>query len=180
MPASSDVSVGSDDELPPEAEPPQRLRIDIVHRSGDWSDFHDLEAAITAAADALGSHPSIDLEGRAACIALASDAEVRGLNREFRGVDKPTNVLSFPALALVAETPRSLGDVVLAAETVLSEAMAAGISPIHHAQHLIVHGLLHLLGFDHADDAQAGEMERLEVEVLRRLGVADPYRADAI
>jgi probable rRNA maturation factor len=121
-------------------------------------------------------------------VVLADDALVRSLNREYRGNDAPTNVLSFafqhsakfaPSFDIGrgAAEPRHLGDVVLAAETVGREARAQGTPPAHHLQHLVVHGLLHLLGFDHDTDARAEVMERLEAQILATLGVPDPYAA---
>lgn len=180
MPASHDTAMSGNDEPPVEAEPPQRLWLDVMHESGDWSPLGDVDVAIHAAAQALATHPALDLQPASACIVLASDADVRVLNRDYRGFDKPTNVLSFPTAAVVTGVPRHLGDVVLAAGTVLAEARAERIDPIHHLQHLVVHGLLHLLGYDHESKQQADEMERLEVAILSRLAVADPYREDAI
>jgi probable rRNA maturation factor len=103
--------------------------------------------------------------------ALGDDALLRRLNREFRGKDKPTNVLSFPAGAA-----GTLGDVALAFETCAREAHAQRKDLGAHVRHLVVHGTLHLLGYDHETDAEAFAMEARERRVLRRLGVADPYR----
>ena len=110
---------------------------------------------------------------------LADDAALRELNREFRGQDKPTNVLSFPA----EEKPQSgapmvlLGDVVLAYETVAREARTQGKSLAEHAAHMVVHGVLHLLGFDHErGGSEAERMEALETQILAKLGVPNPYR----
>ena len=112
-----------------------------------------------------------------AAVALSSDARVRVFNRDYRGKDKPTNVLSFPAgFGHVSPgEPRHIGDIALAAETLLREAAEQGKQPRDHLQHLLVHGLLHLLGYDHETEAQAAEMEALEVEILAALGIADPY-----
>lgn len=111
-------------------------------------------------------------------IVLADDGLIHALNRQWRGQDKPTNVLSFPANDgdLPADAPRLLGDVVLAFETVAAEAELQGKPLSHHLHHLVVHGVLHLLGFDHKADAEAEAMETLEIAVLARLGVPDPYR----
>ena len=113
-------------------------------------------------------------------VLLADDAMVRDLNATFRGVDKPTNVLSFPAgeAALAEEpgSPRHLGDIALAHETVAREAQATGISVHDHAAHLIVHGLLHVVGYDHETDFDAEAMETLETRILAALGIDDPYR----
>lgn len=105
-------------------------------------------------------------------LALADDAQVRVLNRDYRGKDKPTNVLSFES----GDRP-FLGDVVLALETVLAEAKDQGKKPADHLTHLVVHGVLHLLGHDHEKTSEARKMEQVEVEVLSGLGVPDPYEA---
>lgn len=105
-------------------------------------------------------------------LALADDAAIRILNRDYRGKDKPTNVLSFES----GDQP-FLGDVVLALETVLNEAREQGKPPADHLAHLVVHGVLHLLGHDHESRTDARRMELMEVEVLAGLGVPDPYEA---
>lgn len=128
-------------------------------------------AALAAAAP--GGEPPLILG-----VILTDDAEQRRLNLSYRGIDAPTNVLSF-ALADVAPPPGApvlLGDVVLAYETVAREAAEQQKTLAAHLQHLVVHGVLHLLGFDHENDTQAAKMEALEVEILQRLGVPDPYR----
>ena len=115
-------------------------------------------------------------------ILLADDALVRRLNREYRRVDEPTNVLSFPGAwpraAGVARAPLALGDVVLARQTVAAEALALAKPVADHVSHLVVHGVLHLLGYDHRSVGEADEMERLEVGVLAMLGIDDPYADD--
>lgn len=110
-------------------------------------------------------------------VTLSDDAAVRELNREWRGKDKPTNILSFPMRQLrPGDRPGPLlGDLVLARETLRREAEAEGKTAADHARHLVVHGTLHLLGYDHETDADADRMEALEVAILRGLGVADPY-----
>ncbi|HKW53931.1 MAG TPA: rRNA maturation RNase YbeY [Stellaceae bacterium] len=111
-------------------------------------------------------------------IVLGDDALVQALNRQWRGLDKPTNVLSFPValVALPPGAPRLLGDIVLAFETLAAEATAQGKPLAHHLRHLVVHGVLHLVGFDHEAAGEAARMEALEVAVLAGLGVPDPYR----
>jgi probable rRNA maturation factor len=113
-------------------------------------------------------------------ITLADDAGLRRLNRDYRGRDMPTNVLAFPAWEPGKRAPPSarllLGDVVLGFETVVREAAEQGKPLADHLRHLIVHGVLHLLGYDHRTEADAVTMEALETSVLATLGVPDPYR----
>ncbi len=113
-------------------------------------------------------------------IVLADDAAQRQLNRTYRGTDAPTNVLAFaladPQAAAPPGSPVLLGDVVLAFETVAREAAEQHKPLADHLRHLVVHGVLHLLGFDHQSDAEAAVMEAREIEILARLGVPDPYR----
>lgn len=119
-------------------------------------------------------------------VRLTSDAEVRALNSQWRGKDKPTNVLSFPMLeaddleaAKVAGPELLLGDIVLARGVCVAEAAEKGVGVDDHATHLIVHGTLHLLGYDHHDDDEATDMEAREVRALHRLGIANPYEVTA-
>jgi probable rRNA maturation factor len=195
-PGDTSPSPSPAEPAPADPEPPQRLALTILATAGDWSAFAGRGAAIRAAADAVAGHPRCEsAHGAEACVVLADDAFVQSLNRSYRGKDSPTNVLSFPFQAppgtgapggfddegivgaMTGPEPRQLGDVVLAAETVTGEASAEGIPPVHHLQHLVVHGLLHLMGFDHETDAQAEVMEGLEVEILATLGIGDPYAA---
>ena len=110
-------------------------------------------------------------------VALADDTAVRRLNRQYRGIDRATNVLSFPTAAPAGAGALPLGDVVLAHETVAAEARAQGKVVADHVSHLVVHGVLHLLGYDHERTADAEIMERLEIAILAGLGVADPYKS---
>ncbi len=116
-------------------------------------------------------------------IVLADDTAVQALNRHWRGKDAPTNVLSFAALddedaPLADGAPLLLGDVILAYETTAAEAMAQGKPLDDHFSHLVIHGILHLLGFDHEDEDEAIEMEALESTLLAALGIPDPYGED--
>ncbi len=155
----------------------------------DWDSSNWVDVARKAATSAiaesafpqLGSGPrSVELGVR-----LTNDAEVRALNAEWRGKDKPTNVLSFPMAEpreMDDKTPDGpelmLGDIVLARGVCVAEAADKSISIEAHASHLLVHGTLHLLGYDHHDDAAAIDMEAREVRALARLGIADPYAGD--
>ncbi len=108
-------------------------------------------------------------------VALVDDAAIQGLNRRWRGADKPTNVLSFPATAEMRESDGLLGDIVLAFETIRREAESEEKPLLDHIAHLAVHGALHLLGYDHEDDSEAERMEDRERQILAGLGVPDPY-----
>ncbi len=101
---------------------------------------------------------------------LADDAAVQALNRDFRSKDKPTNVLSFPS-----GEEEYLGDIIVSLDTVKREAEAQGKTFEHHLTHLLVHGILHLLGYDHEQEEEAVEMEGLEIEILEKIGISNPY-----
>jgi len=187
MDTPGDIGPTTVDEDGHESEPPpRRLSLEVVIEAGDWPDADTMEALVADVARVLGAAPEMTdlLDGPAtACIAFAADADVRTLNAQFRGKDKPTNVLSFPAQAppldmLALDELRPLGDVVLASETVAMEARELGIPWSHHVQHLVVHGVLHLLGHDHEADGEAEIMEALETRILADLGVPDPYRSN--
>ncbi len=159
-----------------------QLDIDIE----DWPDGEWEALAERAAAAAGQIAPELANPRLLASLLFTSDAEVHALNREWRDRDKPTNVLSFPMLERTdlvhldpAEgPPEMLGDIALAYETCAREAADKGVPLANHATHLIVHGLLHLAGYDHElGEAEAEEMEALEVKVLALLGIADPYSA---
>ncbi len=176
------ASTPGDGEARDEPEPRQShaVDLDITHEAGDWSAFPQAEGLVRTAGEALARHAEGEgLIGRQASVVLADDATVRRLNATYRAKDKPTNVLSFPFEPPPALPQREadlyLGDIILAAETLMREAAELGIPPAHHLQHLVVHGLLHLLGFDHIEDGEAEEMEAVETQVLAGLGIADPY-----
>jgi probable rRNA maturation factor len=158
-------------------DPEQLLHVVLVHEEGDWSAFADAHSAVVRAAAALAAHPQCRLPGpREASVVLGSDDLLARLNRSYRGRHEATNVLSFPYRKPATGGEEGyLGDVVLAADTICREASARGIAPTAHLQHLVVHGLLHLLGRDHENDAEAEAMEALESAILAAVGVADPH-----
>ena len=119
-------------------------------------------------------------EGGDVSLCLADDAALRALNLSWRGIDKPTNVLSFPAAPGRPGEATTLGDIVLAYETLAREAEDLGVPLADHYRHLLVHGFLHLIGYDHETDAEAERMEALEAKILTRLGVADPYACEVV
>ena len=146
--------------------------------SAAWTDLAKNAARALAQAAPELSNPRLS-----ASVLFTSDDEIHALNREWRQRDKPTNVLSFPMLergallCLAADgPPELLGDVALGRETCIREAQEKGVSLADHAAHLIVHGLLHLAGYDHETSAQEAEaMEALETKALAMMGIADPY-----
>jgi len=167
------------------------LTLDIaIDSDGEWdssSGWDDLARAAAAAAIAESAFPQLSTSKRAVelSIRLTSDAEVHALNAEWRGKDKPTNVLSFPmaeaddlAEAAAPGPELMLGDIILARGVCAAEAAEKAIPIESHAAHLMVHGTLHLLGYDHMDEDSAADMEAREVRALARMGIADPYAGD--
>lgn len=185
MDTPGDIGPTPLDEDGQDSEPPQRLSLEVVIEDGDWAGAGHLEALVADVAQVVGRSAAVSErldEPASACVAFTSDAAVRALNARFRAKDKPTNVLSFPAPPQSGAFPEgdvvALGDIVLAAETVAAEARELGIPMDHHVRHLVVHGVLHLLGHDHEADAEAEIMEALETRLLAELGVPDPYRSN--
>jgi probable rRNA maturation factor len=154
--------------------------IDVIVEAPAWDAGAEATArrALTAAAAALGG----DFSNHALALLLTDDAAVRRLNAQWRDIDKPTNVLSFPAAAGAAaqDGTRSLGDIAIAYETTAREARDETKPFADHLAHLCVHGFLHLMGYDHESETQAQTMENLERVILARLGVPDPYLTHAI
>lgn len=140
--------------------------ITLLVEDPKWRFHRGLMARLTKAAEA--ARRSVRLKG-SCTILLASDKKLRALNREFRGKNKATNVLSFPGQDSYA------GDIAIAYGVTAKEARTAAKSFADHASHLVVHGVLHLAGYDHELPKDARQMEPLEVKILKRLGVADPY-----
>ena len=153
------------------------VQIDIAKNAGNWSD----QAAIEVIAENVVQQcfKRLHFEGAESelSIVLTNDHEIKKLNTDWRNINRATNVLSFPAFEIaVGEMPGPmLGDIVLAIETIEREARDSSISFLDHLNHLIIHGLLHLLGYDHENDIEAEQMEALEIEILAQLGIKNPY-----
>ena len=145
-----------------------------------WQDEPDAEAVIQRAIAAAAETVDADVADAELAVMLTDDSGIRTLNSNWRGVDKPTNVLSFPALQPDGgrredDAPRMLGDIAIAYQTMRREADNEQKPFDHHLSHLAVHGFLHLIGYDHETDDDADAMETLEQEILAQLGIADPY-----
>lgn len=117
----------------------------------------------------------IEIKEQEITIRVVDADESQALNKRYRDQDKPTNVLSFPSQIPALTEQRYLGDIVICAEIVENEAIAQNKSNLAHWAHMLVHGILHLQGFDHIDDAQANKMETLEIDLLAKMGYANPY-----
>jgi probable rRNA maturation factor len=167
--------------------------IDVAVEAGDWPPEDEVRhiaqhaveatAAVLAGGEAGGHSPNETEQETELSILFTDDAAMQALNARWRGKDRPTNVLSFPqapgprisaASGLQGAGPVPLGDIVLAAETVRQEAALAEKPLEDHLSHLIIHGFLHLLGYDHETEEDAEEMEQLERTALSRIGIADP------
>jgi probable rRNA maturation factor len=148
------------------------LTIDVIVSSELWKDAGKLEATVRRAATRAAATQST--RSAELAIVLTDDSAIRALNRDWRGVDKATNVLAFPTRNAAAN---HLGDIVLARETIAREARSERKPLAHHLAHLVVHGFLHLVGYDHARPKDALEMERIERKILRQLAIPDPYRS---
>lgn len=163
--------------------------VDCVMEDGRWADF-GLEPLASRAVVATLTALELPLVGYTVCVMGCDDARIATLNAEFRGKPAATNVLSWPAEDLAADAegdepylpgigdpqdPITLGDIALAYETCAQEAADAGKPMADHVTHLVIHGLLHCLGYDHVSDGDAARMEGAEVRILASLGLPDPY-----
>ncbi|MCF2513529.1 rRNA maturation RNase YbeY [Sphingomonas sp. G124] len=161
-----------------------------IEADGEWDSstgWDELARSAATAAIAESAFPQLTSSERMVELSfrLAGDKEVHALNAEWRGKDKATNVLSFPmaeahelAKAASPGPELMLGDIILARGVCIAEAAEKAISIEEHAAHLMVHGTLHLLGYDHMDDESAADMEAREIRALARMGIADPYAGD--
>lgn len=150
-------------------------RLDIIvddELAADFTPPENIAAAVQAACSVAGFQNEPIL-----CIRFAGDAEVRELNSQWRGLDRVTDVLSFPMQddGDAIDPNQSLGDIALALPFVQQEAGRLGLSPAEHIMHLVVHATLHLLGYDHIDDEEAAQMQQLERQAMQQLGLHDPY-----
>jgi probable rRNA maturation factor len=173
--------VGGNDMKPPPLETPETAdpAVDILIESEAWQTLPEAEdvarRAIAAAAAAGKVRRNAELS-----VLLCDDEAIAVLNGRWRGQEKPTNVLSFPAVPLHDAAPLDrtpLGDIAIAYETLVREAAEGGKTASDHLAHLVVHGFLHLVGYDHQTDDEAELMERLERDILARIGIAEPYAA---
>ena len=168
--------------------PPMEPLVDTLIEDARWEGL-DLPALANRAASETLAALGLPSAGLSVCVMGCDDARIAVLNADFRGKSQPTNVLSWPSEMRVtepgdvphppqtgdADDPESLGDIALAWETCVAEADARGIPRADHASHLIIHGLLHCLGYDHEHESDAALMEGTEVRILASLGLPDPY-----
>jgi probable rRNA maturation factor len=153
------------------------IAMEILIEAGNWPPERTLASVASRVLGAVIEtiRPALAKDAEISLV-FTDDAHILALNRQFRDTDTPTNVLSFPAApAATAGFGVLLGDIVLAHETILREAETEGLTFEAHLAHLIVHGFLHTLGYDHVDEAEALAMEGLETTILGDLGIADPY-----
>ena len=149
-----------------------KLKIDVLVDSDLWQEPGKARSIVRRAVAQAAAAASTT--GTELAIVLTDDSAIRQLNRLWRGIDAATNVLSFPSKQ-TADEPAHLGDIVLAHQTIAREASAEGKPFAHHLAHLVVHGFLHLIGYDHEIDEDAEAMEALEQEILAQLGIPDPH-----
>jgi probable rRNA maturation factor len=158
-----------------------KVSLDISVPSSLWRGLPRARAIARETIAAAAAESGVVREEVEVSLCLADDAALRALNSRWRGIDKPTNVLSFPSSSggrLGDAT--TLGDIALAYETLAREAEDLGVPLADHYRHLLAHGFLHLIGYDHETDAEAERMEALETRILARLGAADPYAREFI
>jgi len=166
--------------------PTEDIEIELQITCASWCKVPRLRSHIQKAAQAAYEHIPKKLQKPViVSVLLAGNAKIRQLNKAFRGMDKPTNVLSFPQFApqeltaaFKGDSPLELGDMVLAYQYVVSEAKSDNKILVNHLSHLIIHGILHLFGYDHLCDQEADRMEKLETRIMKSMGLPDPYFVD--
>ncbi len=164
------------------------IDVDVTVEAPAWRvRLADPERVCRLAAEAAFARAASVRGAAEAGVMLTDDETMTSLNRTYRGADKPTNVLAFPAAdaaalagAEASEPPVLLGDIIVAQQTAAAEADAEGKTLADHLSHLVVHGMLHLLGYDHSSRCEADRMERVEIEILAALGIADPYASQQV
>ncbi len=162
--------------------PARKIEVDILSDEPDWAKARlGLKTLVPEVLDlafrTLPKKPAAPLE---ITVTLSNDRDIKALNRDHRGKNKPTNVLSFPLWEGLDDIPASksavpIGDIIIALETMKREAVEQDKSLKHHFCHMLVHGFLHLLGYDHMNETEAEEMESLETKILKKLDIKDPY-----
>ena len=165
-----------------------KITIDVITEARRWeTEIPELAEVCRLAANAAFDACGAQIGWAEASIMLADNARLQLLNRAYRDIDEPTDVLSFPGLEIAGSfspgthiRPVLLGDIVVAYESAAAEAAAQGKELRNHLSHLVVHGMLHLLGYDHLKEVEANEMEHLEVRILEKLGISDPYVVDGL
>lgn len=153
------------------------VHYDMAINAEGWQNEETLRRLVDSVLQATLQELGFDKIDSELSLVFTNDADIREINGKWRHIDKPTNVLSFPAFALQPgqEPGDILGDIVIARETVAREAAEEHKSFDDHLSHLVVHGLLHLMGYDHQNDEEAEQMETLERKILASLGISDPY-----
>ena len=158
----------------PKPKAPLAPAVDIEVQSPLWD---KQPGAARTVRDAIAAAAALSTSGGEVSILLTDDSAVRVLNRDWRGIDNPTNVLSFPAPENMSKSAAGiLGDIVIAYETLMRECADEDRDFLHHLAHLTVHGYLHLVGYDHQNDAEASEMEALESKIMTRMKLPDPWQ----
>jgi probable rRNA maturation factor len=156
------------------------VRIEVAVEAPVWDALPDLEALAHRVVGQCVAVSGVKLaKGCELSLAFCDDLAIQALNARWRGKDKPTNVLSFPTPGALGKKPL-LGDIVIAYETVAREAQSEGKSLADHTAHMIFHGFLHLIGYDHETPAEAEEMETLERRIAQALGIKDPYEGSSL
>lgn len=161
------------------------MSVDLIMEEARWKTLNLLEIANAAFKETL-SHLNMRSENFICCILACNSKKIKGLNAQFRGKNNSTNVLSFPSTTEIHKVngipkfeahvdPFELGNIAIAYEVCKKEAQFSKIDFGHHVYHLIVHSVLHLLGYEHEEEKKAAEMEKIEVQVLANLGISNPY-----